>query len=156
MMSVIQTVFGWNYVLMVSATSWFVAQVVKTIIDYVIEGSLNLERMVGSGGMPSCHSATVCALAVSTGRYCGISSPLFGIAVMLAIIVMYDARGVRREAGEQAKVLNQLLMDWMEMTAKVNPMLNNKQLKEMVGHTPFQVICGAALGICIALMIPVV
>lgn len=155
-MAAIKTIFGWNYVLMVSAFSWFVAQVIKTIIDYVLEGSLNLERMVGSGGMPSCHSATVSSLAVATGRYCGISSPMFGIAVMLAIIVMYDARGVRREAGEQAKIINQMLMDWVDLTAKVNPMLDNKHLKEMVGHTPVQVICGALLGICIAFLIPVV
>lgn len=155
-MSVVKTIFGWNYVLMVSAFSWFVAQLIKTIIDYVLEGSLNLERMVGSGGMPSCHSATVSSLAVATGRYCGINSPMFGIAVILAIIVMYDARGVRREAGEQAKVINQMLMEWVEMGAKLNPMLDNKQLKEMVGHTPVQVVCGALLGIAIAFIIPVV
>ena len=110
--------------------------------------------MWGAGGMPSSHSATVCAMVVATGRYCGVNSPLFAIAAVLSIIVMYDAMGVRYETGEQAKVLNKMLEQWIEVTEKNNPFLQNMHLKEMVGHTPLQVMAGFALGILVGFLYP--
>ncbi len=156
-MGLFEVIYGWNYVLMVSLTGWLVAQVLKTLVDFVIMKEINWERMVGDGGMPSAHSATVTSLAVAMGRYCGISSPLFALAAIFAIIVMHDAMGVRRETGEQAKVLNKMLEEWMELLGGQNSsLMDMKRLKEMVGHTPLQVMFGAILGIVIGLIIPVV
>lgn len=147
--------FRWNYILCVSMVGWFTAQVLKTIINAILLKKIDFERMWGAGGMPSSHSATVCAMVVSTGRSYGTSSPLFAIAFLLAVIVMYDAQGVRRETGEQAKIINRMLTDWMDEGAKTAPMLGDKKLKEMVGHTPFEVWAGALLGIAIGYAIPV-
>ena len=92
-----------NYLLYVALLSWLAAQVCKTILDFILSGKLDLERMFGAGGMPSAHSALVCSLTISTARKYGISSPFFAFAFVLAAIVMYDAMGVRRAAGEQAR-----------------------------------------------------
>lgn len=129
---------------------WAIAQVVKTIIDLALNKKLNFERLVGSGGMPSCHSATVCALSVAAGYEYGLDSPAFAISVILAIIVMYDARGVRRETGNQAEVLNKI-MDFFRLheTGEFKPEFDQEQLKELIGHTPLQVLCGAILGIIV-------
>ena len=114
------------------------------------------ERMWGAGGMPSSHSATVCAMVVATGRYCGVSSPTFAIAAVLSIIVMYDAMGVRYETGEQAKVLNRLFTEWMGQGIEQFQFPHGKKLKEMVGHTPIEVLTGAALGIVLGFVMPMV
>ena len=106
--------------------------------------------MIGSGGMPSSHSATVCALATATGMVYGGGSFEFAIAVILAIIVMHDAMGVRRETGIQAKVINEMLEVFTNMGKKMSP---EEKLKEFVGHTPLQVLAGAILGILIAVMV---
>lgn len=138
-----------NYVLMTAVIGWASAQVIKTIIDFIMTKELSLERLVGSGGMPSCHSATVCALATSTALFHGLGSTEFAITCMLAIIVMYDARGVRRETGNQAEVLNQIISF---LSAK-NPeeiKFTQENLKELIGHTPFQVLIGALWGIATA------
>ena len=105
-MNWLTSLFHWNFILCVSVTGWLVAQVMKTIINAVIFKELRWERMWGSGGMPSSHSSTVCAMVVATGRLCGSSSPMFALACIIGLIVMYDAQGVRRETGEQAKVIN--------------------------------------------------
>lgn len=97
--------------------------------------------------MPSSHSAFVCACASATGNLYGWSSPIFALAAVLAIVVMYDAANVRKAAGEQAKILNYMMEHWMEM----KPELFGKELKEFLGHTPVQVIAGAVLGIAIGL-----
>ena len=149
------SLFHWNYIFCVSATGWLVAQILKTIINAILFHELRLERMWGSGGMPSSHSSTVCAMVVATGRLCGTGTPQFAFALILAMIVMYDAQGVRRETGNQAKVLNQMITDWMEWNAHNAPILGDKKLKEMVGHTPFEVWAGAVLGILIGFVIPV-
>lgn len=151
----LKSLFQWNYILCVSLTGWLVAQVLKTLINAFLLHEFKLERMWGSGGMPSSHSSTVCAMVVATGRMCGPNSPMFALAIVLAVIVMYDAQGVRRETGEQAKVINRMLTDWMEWNAKNAPILGDKKLKEMVGHTPFEVWAGAVLGIVIGFAIPV-
>ncbi len=146
-------IFG-NYILTVAIISWFAAQVAKTIINYILVGKFEIERMYGAGGMPSAHSAFVCAAFMATSRSEGVSSPLFAIAFILASVVMYDAMGVRHETGKQAKVLNKILDDWLD--DEENEILNNmKKLKEKVGHTPLEVLSGALLGILIAILIPV-
>jgi len=103
---------------------------------------------VGSGGMPSSHSATVCALATATGFEYGAGSFEFAISIILAIIVMYDARGVRRETGIQAKLLNDLVQTFVDMGR--SELSAYDRLKEFVGHTPLQVFAGAILGILIS------
>ena len=155
-MEVFQSIFSWNYILSVSLTGWCVAQVLKTIINVILIGHFDPERLWGAGGMPSSHSSTVCAMTVACGRYVGVHSPVFAVAAVLAIIVMYDAMGVRRETGEQAKVLNRLLTTWMESGAENMPFLADKKLKEMVGHTPFEVLSGAVLGTVIGFAVPIV
>lgn len=122
-----------NHVLIASLTAWFLAQLIKTILTLIVSKKLQLERMFGAGGMPSAHSATVCALTVSVSRVAGVASTEFAIAVLFAAVVMYDAMGVRRAAGEHAKVINALLDEWDEQlngfiafykkTVKNNPLL---------------------------------
>ena len=138
-----------NYPLMTAVLSWFVAQVLKTAIDAYFNKGINWERMTGSGGMPSSHSSTVVSLAVAIGVSYGVDSTLFALALIFAIVVMYDATGVRRETVKQAVILNRLLLD--------NPFSwtgeeFDKKLKEYVGHTPLQVLMGAILGVLIALI----
>ena len=148
------SVLTFNEILTVSLLSWFVAQVLKTIINFVLLGRFQLERMWGDGGMPSAHSATVTAMVIATARSEGIHSAIFAVAAVVAIITMHDAMGVRRETGEQAKVLNKMLEQWIEVTEKNNPFLQNMHLKEMVGHTPLQVMAGFALGILVGFLYP--
>lgn len=138
-----------NEILMSAGLSWGLAQIIKTIIHLILTKKFVAERLVGSGGMPSCHSATVCALTTAVIINEGIQSPLFAIAFIQAIIVMYDAMGVRRETGIQAKVLNEIT----EVIEKMGSDLSNDaKLKEFVGHTPLQVFFGALLGIIVALI----
>lgn len=153
-MQFIHSVLTFNEILTVSLLSWFVAQVLKTIINFVLLGRFQLERMWGDGGMPSAHSATVTAMVIATARSEGIHSAIFAVAAVVAIITMHDAMGVRRETGEQAKVLNKMLEQWIEVTEKKNPFLQNMHLKEMVGHTPLQVMAGFALGILVGFLYP--
>lgn len=135
-----------NTVFMAAATGWLVAQILKTIIYTFLNRKFDPERLVGSGGMPSSHSATVCALSTAAGFQYGIGSFEFAISAILAIIVMYDARGVRRETGIQAQVLNEMIAFWEKMG---QPLSYEEKLKEFVGHTPLQVFAGAVLGILI-------
>lgn len=144
----------WNFVLVTALLGSISAQLIKVILNLIIIGRFIPERVWGAGGMPSSHSATVCAMLVATGRHCGLNSSLFAVAVVVSIIVMYDAMGVRRETGEQAKVLNQMLNEWMDEGAQNFPWLADKRLKEMVGHTPIQVLAGAVLGIVIGFIVP--
>ena len=144
----------WNYILVTALISWFVAQVLKTGINCVLMKKLDIQRVWGDGGMPSAHSATVCAMVVATARTAGTASPIFAVAAVVAIITMHDAMGVRRETGEQAKILNRMITDWMDMGAQNAPILGDKKLKEMVGHTPIEVISGAVLGILIGFLVP--
>lgn len=147
----IQRIFFNNYLLMLPILSWCAAQIIKTIIDLVISGSFSAERLFGSGGMPSSHSALVCALFVGAAKKCGLSSPEFAITLCFAAVVMYDAMGVRLETGRQAKLLNKIVEDLRENKED----FDGKKLKELVGHTPLQVLSGALLGILIAILIPV-
>ena len=139
-----------NDILLAGILSWFVAQVIKTILYAVINKELDMTRLMGDGGMPSAHSATVTAVAAMTGLLCGFGSPLFALACILAIIVMHDAMGVRLETGKQAKLLNEMVT---LLEALGQPKLSmEKKLKEFVGHTPSQVMAGMLLGIVVALV----
>ena len=138
-----------NTVLVSAVLGWFVAQVLKTLIHLFFTKKFVPERLVGSGGMPSSHSATVCALATAILIQEGPDSLFFAIALILAIIVMHDAMGVRRETGIQARILNEMMQLFEDMGSD---MPAQEKLKEFVGHTPLQVLIGAILGILIALV----
>ena len=153
-MPLLRAALSWNFVLVTAVCASLLAQLIKVLLNLFIFHRFIAERMWGAGGMPSSHSATVCAMVVATGRYCGISSPTFAIAAVLSIIVMYDAMGVRYETGEQAKVLNQMIDQWIEVSEKNAPFLQNMHLKEMVGHTPLQVVAGFLVGLVVGLLYP--
>lgn len=139
-----------NKILLSAVTGWVIAQVLKTFIHLWFTRTFVAERLVGGGGMPSSHSATVCALCTATAIEYGAGSFEFAMAAIFALVVMYDAIGVRQETGKQAKVLN----DMIELFTHMGKDLDiEKQLKEFIGHTPLQVVCGAVLGIATALVV---
>lgn len=137
-----------NHILMASLLAWALAQISKTLYECIRFRELKLSRLVSSGGMPSSHSALVTGLATSAGRVSGLSSPLFAVAVVLAAIVMYDAAGVRRAVSIQARILNQMIDDAFQ-----GKPFAEKRLRELIGHTPVQVLVGALLGVGIGLII---
>lgn len=143
-MDFIEQIFS-NKVLVTCITAWFIAQLLKIILVFQKSKKIDITRFVGSGGMPSSHTSFVMSLATSMGKLYGWSSPLFALSLCHAFIVMYDAAGVRRAAGYQAKVLNMIIDD----LAHHKP-LGNERLKELLGHTPKEVLAGAVLGIVIA------
>lgn len=128
--------------------SWFAAQLVKVVLVLISSKKLDFGRFVGSGGMPSSHSALVCSLTTAIGCTEGVSSGLFAVCAVFSLVVMYDAAGVRRAAGQQAKILNRLVETW----GKVEHSETEKKLKELLGHTPKEVFVGAILGIGIGLI----
>jgi len=137
-----------NQILVVALLACFTAQGLKVIIELIKDRSLNFRYLVSTGGMPSAHSALVGALAAGIGQTMGWSSPEFAIACLFAVIVMYDAAGVRQAAGKQAKILNQITDELFQEQHN----LNEEKLKELLGHTPFQVVVGLALGIAISML----
>ena len=155
-MTLLHAALSWNFVLVTALCASLLAQLIKVLLNLFIFHRFIAERLWGAGGMPSSHSATVCAMVVATGRYCGISSSQFAIAAVLSIIVMYDAMGVRYETGEQAKLLNRMFSEWMDQGAASFPFLGGRKLKEMVGHTPIEVLTGAVLGIALGFAMPMV
>ncbi len=159
-----------NVVLLAAVCSWLVAQLLKTVSYAVKYHTFRIERIWGAGGMPSSHSAFVCALAVTTCRVSGSNSVEAALALSFAFIVMYDACGVRRAAGQHAHEINRLrkVVDKLddeiiekideEVDIEVDETENEseiKELKELLGHTPLQVMCGALLGILIGMVFPV-
>lgn len=139
-----------HLILALSALAWAVAQGLKVLIVYIMEGKFDRERIFGGGGMPSSHSAFVCACAASIARLCGTGSPYFALATAMALIVMYDASNVRQAAGKQARVLNYMMEHWDD-----KPEFFMENLKEMLGHTPLQVFFGALLGIVLGWFVPI-
>lgn len=139
-----------NEVFVTAAVAWFCAQVLKTITHLIVYKKLVLERLIGDGGMPSAHSATVSSLATATFFVLGPDSAEFAIAAFLAIIVMHDACGVRLETSKQTRVLKEM----MEVIQNISntSITPEEKLKEFVGHTKLQVFMGALLGIGIALL----
>lgn len=139
-----------NEIVFAGIIAWAVAQVLKTIIHSIVNRKIELSRLLGDGGMPSGHSATVTSVALATGLKTGFDSPVFAVACIIAIVVMHDASGVRLEAGKQAKVLNELLQVFVDMGS---PTLTvEAKLKEFVGHTHIQVFAGFCLGIISTLL----
>jgi len=134
-----------NKILIIALITWILNQGVKLIIFYFTEKKWDIRRFIGAGGMPSTHSALSICVATTIGIKEGWDSPLFALAITIAFIIMTDAAGVRRETGEQAKVLNKIILEFFNEIK-----LKDKRLKELIGHTPFEVIVGAFIGIMMA------
>ena len=138
-----------NPFLITSTSSWLIAQVIKVIINACVNKKLDWERLFGDGGMPSGHSATVSSLAVFAALRCGCGSFQFAVCAILAIIVCHDAMGVRQEAGKQAVVINDMVEQFEKLLKQD---IVDIDLKELVGHTPLQVLAGITLGVLNALL----
>lgn len=134
-----------NEVFNASFISWFLAQALKVVITLLTKKKFDLYRFVGSGGMPSSHSSMVMGLSTAVGLKAGWDSISYGISLVFALIIMYDASGVRRAVGKQAIILNKILEDRHN-----HKPIGEKRLKELVGHTPVEVFAGALLGIVVA------
>lgn len=134
----------WEYkFLIIPVFAWFTVQIFKLLSDTIIHRRINFRRFVETGGMPSSHSAVVTSLMTAIGLSEGFNSPIFAISFVFSFIVMYDAAGVRRAAGKQASILNQLI------NSKQVKVDTNEKLKELLGHTPIQVFVGAIYGIVV-------
>jgi len=144
-----------NFVLSVAIYSWCVAQFLKTILNTLVNKKFDAERLVGAGGMPSSHSATVSSMVIASAKLFGLSSFQFAICFMFASVVIYDALGVRRSAGEHAKVLNKMVDTLHIKEAEEGNALFDKDLKEYIGHTPLEVLAGCIIGITVAVLLPV-
>ena len=126
---------------------WFGIQLFKVIYDLVTTHKFNFKRILGAGGMPSSHSAVVVGLATLIGKDVGVGSPMFALSLVLAFVVMYDAAGVRRAAGKQAKLLNKIIE-----TPGLTSVEVSEKLVEVLGHTPKQVLVGALIGLIVGLI----
>ncbi len=126
---------------------WLCVQTFKVIYELITTKKFNFKRIMGAGGMPSSHSAVVTTLATLIGKYQGVDTPIFAMALVFAMIVMYDAAGVRRAAGKQAHLLNKII----ETPGLTNVQVQEK-LVEVLGHTPLQVIIGAIIGIIVGIL----
>lgn len=151
-------VWVWNFPILTSLFAIFFAQFVKVPIFYIATKKVDWSLLTSTGDMPSSHSAAVTALATAIGMETGFDSPIFAVATMFAIITMFDATGVRRQAGEQAIVLNQLVKDFQMIFEeakhwqKHGEQYKQKKLKELLGHKPIEVFFGAITGIIIAII----
>jgi acid phosphatase family membrane protein YuiD len=144
----------YNFPLICAGTAWFTAQILKVFTGIFKMREFSVSALLfGNGGMPSSHSASVTALAVSTCLVHGAQSTYFALATLFAIIVMGDAAGVRAEAGKQAKVLNRIMKDLFDHEKHGDI---NQNLKELVGHTPLQVVMGALLGFVIPFLMALI
>lgn len=142
-----------NYILMSAVISWFLAQLLKFIITFATTGKSVPERLVGSGGMPSSHTALVCSATIAAAKSEGTASPIFAVCFILACVVMYDAMNVRRQAGEHAKIINRMIN---EKEIHKESGYEDIELKEKLGHTPLEVLGGALLGIVVAMIIGII
>lgn len=136
-----------NKYIYISFLLWFSIQLFKVIYDLVTTKKFNFKRIMGAGGMPSSHSAVVSGLATLIGKYEGVGTPLFALSFIFAFVTMYDAAGVRRAAGKQARLLNKIIE-----TPGLSGIQVSERLVEVLGHTPFQVIVGAAIGVIVGLI----
>lgn len=139
-----------NYVLWTTLLAWGIAQIFKAIITLIVDKKFRLDRLLGDGGMPSAHSATVTCLAVLIGWYAGFDSIIFALAAVFAVVVMHDASGVRRETGKQAMSIKELANAVNELFVNKDEQIKTEKLKELVGHTPLQVFFGVLLGIAVS------
>lgn len=142
-MTVLQELLNNKYII-VPMFVWLGIQIFKTVWDLVKKKKFNFKRILGAGGMPSSHSAVVCCLSTLIGRNVGFNSAIFGLAVIMSLVVMYDAAGVRRAAGKQAKILNKIVN-----TPGLAIETVQEKLQEVLGHTPVEVFVGALIGIII-------
>ena len=141
------TAFIQNKYIYVPILLWFCIQTYKLLYDLVTTKKFNFKRILGAGGMPSSHSAVVVGEATLIGKNMGVDTPIFALSLILAFVVMYDAAGIRRAAGKQAKLLNKLIE-----TPGLTSMQVSEKLVEVLGHTPIQVIVGAAIGLIVGLI----
>ena len=139
-----------NPFLLIGLSSWFWAQLIKTIIHAIVTKSIDFTRLIGDGGMPSGHSATVSSLATAAALAYGLGSFEFAMAFIFAIVVCKDAMGVRLETGKQAAIINEIVRAFDELSSGK---LTDVKLKEFVGHTPIQVLAGILLGIVNAVLL---
>ena len=137
-----------NRIFFIVLLAWITSCVLKGLIEFIRTKKIDLSRFFGPGGMPSSHSTIVTSLATCVGIYEGFDSTIFVVCCALALIVMYDASGIRRAAGEHAKIINIIIEAWEEK----NPILSDEKLKEILGHTPLQVAAGAVLGVVFAII----
>lgn len=137
-----------NKILIVTVWAWFIAQSIKLTLGIIINKRFDFRWFIGTGGMPSAHASGASALATAAGISLGFDSPLFALAIMFALVTMFDAQGVRRATGKQAEILNRITED-IYWRGKIQ----ENRLKELIGHTPLQVIVGSLLGIIVALII---
>ena len=136
-----------NPYFVVPLITWAIAQASKVIIDSVLQHRISVRRLATAGGMPSSHSALVVSLTTVIGRFQGVGTALFALSLIFSTVVMYDATGVRRAAGQQAMILNTLLDD----VFIAHRGIHQERLRELLGHTPIEVIAGAALGVILGL-----
>lgn len=130
-----------NKCLIIPLLVWFFIQLFKFLTDFFINKKINIRRLMGAGGMPSSHSAVVCSLSSCIGKVYGFDSGIFAISIIMAFVVMYDAAGVRRAAGKQARILNKIIE-----TPGLSTIQVQERLVEVLGHTPVQVFVGAIIG----------
>jgi acid phosphatase family membrane protein YuiD len=133
--------------LLAPVVAWTIAQAAKVILTSMRQRRLNLRVLAETGGMPSSHAAIVMGMTTAVGKYAGVSSAAFAIALIFSFVVMYDAAGLRRAAGRQAEVLNRLVEDLVHMRG-----MQEQRLRELLGHTPVEVVVGALLGIGVGLI----
>ena len=134
--------------LLAPLVAWAIAQAAKVILTSVRQRRLNLRVLAETGGMPSSHAAIVMGMTTAVGKYAGPSSAAFAIALIFSFVVMYDAAGLRRAAGRQAAILNRLVEDLVHMRG-----MQEQRLRELLGHTPVEVLVGALLGIVVGLIL---
>lgn len=134
--------------LLAPLVAWAIAQAAKVTYTSVRQRSLNLRVLAETGGMPSSHSAIVMGLTAGVGKHAGVTSAAFAIALIFSFVVMYDAAGLRRAAGRQAEVLNRLVEDLVHMRG-----VQEAKLRELLGHTPVEVLVGAVLGVVVGLLL---
>lgn len=134
--------------LLAPIVAWAIAQAAKVTLTSFRQRSLNLRVLAETGGMPSSHSAIVMGLTTAVGKHAGITSAAFAIALIFTFVVMYDAAGLRRAAGRQAEVLNRLVEDLVHMRG-----VQEARLRELLGHTPMEVLVGAVIGLAVGLLL---
>lgn len=138
-------------VLICCLTGWLLSSILKIPIFYILHRKVNFALAFGTGGMPSSHAATMTATTLAIGLFDGFDKPLFALAIAISMIIIYDAAGVRREAGYHAEALNKLVDEWFVLTK--TPLVDQKRLKEMLGHTPIEVVGGVLTGLVSTLVL---
>ena len=158
----------YNYILVTAVLSWWLSQIIKFFINLAKYKEFNFERLTGAGGWPSAHSSMVCSACVAVGRVEGVNSTFFAIVCIFSLITMYDAMGVCRAAGQHAKEINHInsvlfnpkdIKDAMETGDPLGHIVkvaneNYSHMKEYLGHTPFEVVSGAVIGVIFAFLMP--